>query len=300
MELFVYRGASPNFGDELNHWLWPRLLGDAFDGAGDLFLGIGSTILSGLSPRRRKVVFGAGYGGYTAMPALDASWDVYFVRGKLSSRALGLGDDKAIGDAGILIRSLGIQRQATPGRVSFMPHWESVWPGRWAQACRLADVQFIDPTASVDTVLAAIAGTELLLTEAMHGAIIADVLRTPWVATSPAMPHRMKWDDWASALDLHINWAQLPRSSLLEQALRLAPRGGVLANALSARRRATAVLRDYTPDWWVERAAQQLRKLADSAVPSLSRDTDLDTAHSRMSCQLDWFVRREGLGRIRV
>lgn len=300
MELYVFRGASPNFGDELNPWLWPRLLGDVFDGAGDLFIGIGSTIQSGFNPSRRKVVFGAGYGGYTATPVLDASWVIYFVRGKLSARQLGLAQDKALGDAAILIRSLNIQRQAVPGRVSFMPHWESVWPGRWEDACRLAGVQFIDPTAPVDTVLEAITGSELLLTEAMHGAIIADALRTPWVAAAPAQQHRMKWNDWASALDLRIEWDTLPRSSLLEQALHLAPQGSRLAGQLSARRRATATLRDHTPGWWIERAAQHLRRLADNARPSLSRDTVLNSVHARMLDQLETFVRHEGHGRVLV
>ena len=300
MELYAYRGASPNFGDELNHWLWPRLLGEVFDGTGDLFIGIGSTIMTGFSPKRRKVVFGAGYGGYTEPPELDALWDVYFVRGKLSATALGLDEDKAIGDAGILIRSLGIVRQAVPGSVAFMPHWESVWPGRWEQACRLADVQFIDPTAPVDTVLAAIAGAELLLTEAMHGAIIADSLRTPWVAASPEPKHRMKWNDWGSVLGLHIDWAHLPRSSWLEQAQRIAPRGSVLAGQLSARRRATSTLRDLTPTWWVERAAHHLHKLATTHSPRLSSVAALDTAHARMREQLGHFVRREGIGRVLV
>lgn len=300
MELYAYRGGSPNFGDELNHWLWPRLLGEAFDGNGDLFIGIGSTIMTGFCPTRRKVVFGAGYGGYTSPPVLDATWDVYFVRGKLSATALGLAEDKAIGDAGILIRSLGITRQAVPGRVAFMPHWESVWPGRWEQACRLAGVQFIDPTAPVETVLTAIASAELLLTEAMHGAIIADSLRTPWVAASPLPKHRMKWDDWASMLGLQIDWGRLPRSSWLEQLQRIAPQGSALAGQLSARRRATAALRDYTPGWWVERAAHHLDKLATTTSPRLSRDGALDTAHARMREQLDHFVRREGIGRVLV
>ena len=300
MELYVFRGASPNFGDELNHWLWPRLLDGVFDGVGDLFVGIGSTIQSGFHPSRRKVVFGAGYGGYTDMPVLDASWDIYFVRGRLSARKLGLAEDKSLGDAAILIRSLGLQRQAVPGRVSFMPHWESVWPGRWEEACRLAGVQFVDPTAPVETVLEAITGSELLLTEAMHGAIIADALRTPWVAAAPAQQHRMKWHDWASALDLRIQWAEVPRSSLLEQAQQLAPQGSWLAGQLSARRRATAALRDHTPGWWVERAAHHLRGLADHATPNLSRETTLDDVHARMRHQLDVFVQREGLGRVLI
>lgn len=86
MQMYHYRGASPNFGDELNVWMWPRLLPDFFDGsANELFLCIGSILFDFHPQNSRKIVFGAGYGGYTAPPQIDDSWDFYFVRGLLTS-----------------------------------------------------------------------------------------------------------------------------------------------------------------------------------------------------------------------
>ena len=63
MKLHYYRDAWGNFGDDLNPWLWPRLLPGHFDRRGDeLVLGIG-TVLNHRAPRAPvKQVFGAGAG----------------------------------------------------------------------------------------------------------------------------------------------------------------------------------------------------------------------------------------------
>ena len=45
--LCYFRGARPNFGDELNPWLWPRLLSGFLDNASDE-LGIGTTLNTGV------------------------------------------------------------------------------------------------------------------------------------------------------------------------------------------------------------------------------------------------------------
>jgi succinoglycan biosynthesis protein ExoV len=302
MELFLPRLERPNFGDELNRWLWPQLLGDAFDGEGDLFFGIGSNIQQGYPTTRRKVVLGAGgYGAYGPQPEMDGSWVFYFVRGKQTARALGLDEALGLGDAGIYIRSCEVPRQRISGKVAFIPHWESLWRGKWQEVCRLAGVHFVDPTGPVEAVLADIASADFVVTEAMHGAIIADALRVPWIPIRPSHHiHHMKWDDWASALDMQIDWERLPGSSLLETALQHAPFGGRLSRSLSYQRRATALLRDCTPDWMVQRTADRLHAMATQVEPRLSHDSAIESAHSRMLEQLQRFVRQEGVGRVLV
>ena len=115
MKMYFYRGRRPNFGDELNVWLWPRLLPGFFDAdERELFIGVGSTLFDFLPPQSRKIVFGAGYGGYTAVPAIDERWRFYFVRGRLTAAALGLDARLGVGDAAILVRSCVLGRPGRP------------------------------------------------------------------------------------------------------------------------------------------------------------------------------------------
>ena len=89
LNLYYFRGQKPNFGDELNAWLWPKILDGVWnDLDNSIFLGIGSIIYDSFPIEKKKIVFGAGYGGYTPLPVIDHNWKFYFVRGKLTAKAL--------------------------------------------------------------------------------------------------------------------------------------------------------------------------------------------------------------------
>ena len=91
LRLYCWRGATRNFGDELNTLLWPRLLPAFFDDdPAALFLGIGSVLDTRHAQDAVKLVAGAGYGGYQPLPELDARWVVHWVRGPRTARLLGL------------------------------------------------------------------------------------------------------------------------------------------------------------------------------------------------------------------
>ncbi len=91
MQLHYYRDGIGNFGDDLNAWLWPRLIPDLLDDNPDtLFLGIGTLLNNRLPSRPRKVVFGTGAGYGESLPSLDERWRIYCVRGPLTAMALGL------------------------------------------------------------------------------------------------------------------------------------------------------------------------------------------------------------------
>ena len=97
----------------------------------------------------------------------------------------------------------------------------------------------------------AIGDCRLLLSEAMHGVIVADAMRVPWIAMRPLVSvHRAKWLDWADTLDLRVRFQRLAASSLAERlhasslaATRRGRRLLNLARPASASRRAVPVHR---------------------------------------------------------
>lgn len=220
MKLTFFRWKVPNFGDELNEYVWPRLLRPGFldEDPSVLFLGIGSILFDHYPPDATKIVVGSGYGGYTDPPDVhDGKWDIAFVRGPRTAERLNLPRSKAITDSAILLRAVPLPDPDLDGRVVFIPHYESIRRGQWADVCRLAGIKLIDPTDPVETVLSAIRGARLVITEAMHGAITADALRVPWIGVEPIHPrHRAKWFDWTESLDIPYRPHPLRPSTALE------------------------------------------------------------------------------------
>lgn len=204
MKLYYFEGKDGvhNFGDELNPFLWSRLLPD-LDRRGPrdwLFVGIGTLLNERLPAAERTVVFGSGVGYGTSVPRPDETWRVYFVRGPLSATALGLAPSASLTDPAILLASLYPARPPVKTRFAFMPHWNhaSVW---LETVCRDAGIAYIDPRRPVEHVLNAIGEAGTLLAEAMHGAIVADTLRVPWIPIrSAARVLAFKWQDWCESV----------------------------------------------------------------------------------------------------
>lgn len=213
MKLFYFRGMNgvENFGDELNPWMWPQLLPAAFEeDDGTQFVGIGTVLNGHLPAASRTVVFGAGVG--YGPPRRDVNWTIYCVRGPLSARALGLSVDAAVTDPAALISRLPAQPTTSGARWThaFMPHWRSE-PDAWRQVCLEAGIGFIDPRWRPDDVLDALQRTDVLIAEALHGAIVADALRIPWVPVRTREGiNSFKWEDWCGSLTLAYRPHHLP------------------------------------------------------------------------------------------
>jgi succinoglycan biosynthesis protein ExoV len=291
MKLTYFRGSVPNFGDELNTYMWPELLPRGFldDEDHELFVGIGSIIGSHLPPDARKIVMGSGYGGYMGTPDLnDGTWDVRFVRGPLTAERFGLAPEKVICDSAVLLRAIDLPAPARDVGVAFMPHFESLERGLWKETCALAGITLIDPTAPVQTVLAKLKGAKLLVTEAMHGAIVADALRTPWVAVRPIVrDHHLKWRDWSRALDIDLRVHQLWPTNLLELHVGMTGRGGGLGRAGRLSRSRIGVLPNKV---LTHLAARRLSDLA-RVEPQLSPDWAILNVTDRALSAVDALIR---------
>jgi len=285
MKMFVFHGKAPNFGDDLNRWLWPKILPGFFDdNESELFLGIGSILYDSHPKEAKKIVFGAGYAGYTNLPKIDDTWDFRFVRGTKTAQVLGLSEDLAIGDSGILIRLVDTPTYEKKHDVSFMPHFESAQYGSWPEICERLGINFIDPRWDVDRVLENMLSSRLMVSEAMHGIIIADALRVPWQAIKPLDPnHHAKWQDWASVLDLNISFADLGPSNMLEWMMTKFWKKRRVIYALRKRR---AMMFSIGAGLALPSATAALKRAAKSAG-QLSSDASIDRVTKRMQAKVD-------------
>ena len=281
MILYQWRGHHRNFGDELNSHVWPRLLPDFFDqDPATRFLGIGSILDSRHHPAATKLVAGSGYGGYEPWTALDETWIVHWVRGPRTARLFGLPPALGIGDPGSLVPLAGLTPPRESRDVGFMPHFESAVRGAWGEVSALAGATMIDPRGDPLAVIAAIGRCRVLMSESLHGIIVADALRVPWIAIQPLAPiHRPKWVDWAETLDLTIAFRLLRPSTALERVhlthLSRFHMGRTVLHRHAARLRGVSRRRH------IDQAAHALRAAA-TADPQLSRGTLLDDAQTRM------------------
>jgi hypothetical protein len=72
-----------------------------------------------------------------------------------------------------------------------------------AAICADLGIHYIDPCGEVEDVISSIETSSKLIAEAMHGAIVADALRVPWVPVQLSdRILNLKWIDWCSSLRL--------------------------------------------------------------------------------------------------
>jgi len=93
-----------------------------------------------------------------------------------------------------------------------MPHVGSlnIYDG-WQELVESVGIHFIDPRQEPAVVFSELMKTELLLTEAMHGAIVSDTLRIPWVPVKTKKTvNDFKWKDYLCSVDLEYNPIVLP------------------------------------------------------------------------------------------
>jgi hypothetical protein len=218
MKLYYSYTQKGNFGDDLNPFIFTKLFPGLLDeNQREILVGIG-TILNHKIPREPfKYVFGSGF-GYGGRPDFTSNrWKIYCVRGPHTAAKLKLDISLAATDPAALISRYIPPFSGEPSGIGFIPHFESLDLGFWPEASSEAGLRFINPRASLNEVINGIQSCEIVITESLHGAIVSDCLRIPWIAIRPIVEsHREKWVDWASSLEINLHAKQLVPSSQSE------------------------------------------------------------------------------------
>ena len=223
MKPYHWESHHGNFGDDLNLWLWDFLLPGLRDVHPDVLLvGVGTVLNEVLfPPGQRKLVIGSGY-GYGAVP--DTSnpdlWDIRCVRGEMTAAKLGLAPEKGIVDPAVMVTEMPeFQNLQKIYKKTFVPHWESAEFGMWDTVCEPAGLTYLDPRGEAKSVIKQIAQSEMIVAESMHGAILADAFRVPWVAVSTSQSiNSFKWSDWAGSVGVTYEPRYIPVSTRAEAA----------------------------------------------------------------------------------
>lgn len=208
----IYFQKVPNFGDTLNPLIFDRFFPDFFDDKEDeVLFGIGSILHLKFPPETRKIVFSTGYAYYGDLPKIDNSYDIFSVRGPLTAKALGLDSKLGITDGAALLRNMYSPKVVKKFDYSFMPHHASLHFNNWKKICKEAGYNYIDPAGDIQEVLQQISQSKVIIAEAMHGAIVADTLRIPWIPVKlyPTI-NEFKWKDWTQSLSMEYSPNNIP------------------------------------------------------------------------------------------
>lgn len=220
MHLISYNSKNGNVGDDLNDWLWPKIFGEQFltNQPDTAFLGIGSILIRDsdfvkqANTFSRKIIFGTGVRSINEFIELDESWDLYFLRGPFGSLKLKNDPSNFISDGAYFIMLLDEYQQylKTPKKypISFIPYFQSIDIIDWKKICDVLGWHLILPTEDVESFISQVAASEQVISEAMHGAIFADILRVPWKRFrfyahiyEGEQVSEFKWNDWLFSIE---------------------------------------------------------------------------------------------------
>lgn len=227
MELAGWFGKNitANFGDVLNPYIFYKIFNKtSFEQKHPncLFLGIGSILhphYTQKDPRKSNIVFGSGIRNYEINPGLKNA-DIFFVRGPISAQKV---KANYITDSAYLFTLLReypwYLEQEKKHKLSYMPYISHVGSFDWEKVEAETGVKIILPTNSVEDILLGISQSQRIISSAMHGCIMADILRVPFKRLQyryqeglnkktfiqkivSENTQALKWQDWLSSVGI--------------------------------------------------------------------------------------------------
>lgn len=212
MKLFYWKSEDGNVGDDLNDWLWPRVLKDKLDqDESHLLLGIGTLLNNAIPDAKNYTVLSSG-AGYGTLPHVDKKWHFVAVRGPRTAELMSAPKDTVQIDGAYLSnRFIDVSNIKKKHNFSYIPHHHSMYLGPWQRFQSLSGINVIDPRSSVESFVKQVCESKVVVCEAMHGAIFADAFSVPWI---PAVMYehinQEKWYDWTEALNCKFEFNFLP------------------------------------------------------------------------------------------
>jgi hypothetical protein len=195
----LWHVGRPNFGDDINPSYFEATTDRGVRFAADRrqphLLGAGSILERATAA---SIVCGSGFLERPA-GAVPLPRRLVAVRGERSLAAFRSPGDVLLGDPLVLVDAF-VTPQSKRHRFGIVPHVCSVDRWRGLNAGRL---HFIDPAADPWHVIREIASCETVLSQSLHGLIVADALGVPnaWITPAATMQGgRFKFDDYFSTL----------------------------------------------------------------------------------------------------
>jgi hypothetical protein len=207
MKLFYFQVPQGNVGDDLNAWLWPKILSPILDDNEDhLLIGIGTLLNHKIPPAKRYTVLTTGV-GYGNLPNLQiGKWSYVGLRGPLSQNALGIKDKLVLLDGAYLLPRFLERGKNVKHKVGYVPHVDSIIYGLWEEVGDMVGMKLLDPRWEVERFVEELCSCEKVVAESMHGAILADAYNIPWQPTKAYdYINEFKWNDWAASLNMKVH-----------------------------------------------------------------------------------------------
>lgn len=301
MEKIYWQSNIKNFGDELNNDFFERALEINLKEykKNESILGIGSILNYNTSNHSKIHVLGTG-SGYPEIKIKNLSdYNIWFLRGPLTASAIGVDKKLGICDPAIIVPQIYKSASIIENPVKkpiFIPHYFSALNANWKKVCMLADISYRSPMSGINEICEDIQRSNLVITESLHGAILADAYRIPWilVATPPVHRSPFKWKDWLSTIDFEYKPIQIP---------------WLWTNPISTREKIINRIKqkiakhNLGPNRWtnkqyiqhgeseIEKCAELLIKIKTKTTPKLSDSTRLQSLQSQINEKLTEFKR---------
>lgn len=213
MKLYYFDSPIGNFGDDLNPWIWEKLLGDFNKYPEDkTFVGIGSVLDKRLNQNISNIIAGAGVRNFTTDLDIEKCKFI-FVRGPISSKALN--NVPYITDSAYclaLLNEFEGNEEKKKHKCSIIPYFRHLNSLNWTKLAKDLGYNFINITDPVEEVIKQIRESERVISGAMHGAIVADIYRVPWQRLifgkhgyENFETSDLKWNDWLLSIDFSLN-----------------------------------------------------------------------------------------------